>query len=271
MRRVLLLSCCFCLYGLARPAPAADSGAHRFPTRGVVFVADGSGDLSATSRNLEMLVASANLRFRVERVAWSHGPCRPMSDLMNHDRHLAHGEQLAAAILRHRQTAPAAPIFLVGHSAGAAVILAAAESLPPGCVERIVLLAPAVSASYDLRPALRCSRQGIDSFYSKHDPILSTFLLVLGTADRRWEAAAGWQGFAEQADWKGNERLSCKLRQHCWSSGLSKTGYCGGHYDCRCLGHLRERVVPLLTASSEPAYACTWPDDAPATVQVTRP
>jgi hypothetical protein len=212
------------------------------PGQGVVFVADGSCALTNAGTNLETVIQEANLCLRIERVNWSHGRYRPLSDLLTHSHHRACGEQLATQVLAQRQADPDAPIFLVAHSAGAAVVLAAAECLPVGTVERIILLAPAVSCTYDLVPALRCSRQGIDSFYSKHDQVLSTFVVVCGTADRSWQPSAGWLGFDAPAE-------SCtKLRQYPWSSDLISTGYYGGHYGCRTVGHLRERVVPLLIA-----------------------
>ena len=82
---------------------------------------------------------------------------------------LEEGQRLACRVTALRQASPAAEVYLVGHSAGCAVVLAAAESLPPGGVNRIILLAPSASLDYDLRPALRCARGGIDVFYSDRD------------------------------------------------------------------------------------------------------
>ena len=66
---------------------------------------------------------------------------------------------------------PERPVFLLSHSSGAAVILAAAESLPPDAVDGIVLLTPVVSPRFDLRIAVQASAGGIDSFYSARDLI----------------------------------------------------------------------------------------------------
>jgi pimeloyl-ACP methyl ester carboxylesterase len=266
-----------CASAIAAPASAQNCSKTASAAQGVIFVADGSGDLSNTSKNLETLVCEACLPFRVERLDWSHGRLHPVTDLVKHSRHLCWGNQLAASVLAYRQQNPDGRIILVGHSSGAAIVLAAAECLPAGSVERIILLAPAVSASYDLRPALRCACEGIDSFYSKHDPILfGIFALCIGTADRHWEACGGWLGFDAPADGCGEE-LSCKLRQHGWSKDLWKTGYLGGHYGCRNEDHLRERVLPLLLTPSSacPAapvpYASVWPDEPPKMSAVSAP
>ncbi len=231
--------------------------------KGIVFVADGSGDLEAAATNLQTVIHEAGLSLCVQRVAWSHGWYRPLSDLVKHGHHRQQGVQLAASVLAYREAHPGDRVFLVGHSSGAAVVLAAAEHLPDGSVDRIILLAPAVSASYDLCPALRCAREGIDSFYSKRDPILSTFIVLLGTADRRWEPAAGWVGFRPRPGC-AEECPCCKLRQHAWSTCQGKTGYRGGHYGCRSTGHLREQVLPLLICTSAPGEVVVPAPTGPA-------
>ena len=84
----------------------------------------------------------------------------------------------------------------VAHSAGSLVALTAVEAAPPGSVDRLILLAPAVSSEYDLRPALGNVRQGIDVLRSYRDQwYLGVGAYLVGTTDRRWEAAAGRVGF----------------------------------------------------------------------------
>jgi pimeloyl-ACP methyl ester carboxylesterase len=87
-------------------------------------------------------------------------------------------------------------VYLVGHSAGCAVALAAGDVLPPDSLRRIVLLAPSISADYDVRPALRSARDGIDVFFSSRDVFYLGFgAAITGTADRRWSSpAAGRTG-----------------------------------------------------------------------------
>jgi pimeloyl-ACP methyl ester carboxylesterase len=83
-------------------------------------------------------------------------------------------------------------ISLLGHSAGCAVVLAAAEILPPDSVDRIILLAPSVCDAYDVRPTLRAARDGMDVFYSSRDClILGVGMRIFGTAERQCRTAAG--------------------------------------------------------------------------------
>src|SRR5947207_6777804 len=141
-------------------------------------------------------IADHGMPLQVETVAWSHGYLRVIADQVDYARLRQGGHSLACAVCARRQNCPTGGIYLVGHSAGSGVVLAAVEELPPNSVDGIVLLAPSVSADYDLRPALRVSRQGIDVFYSSRDVFqLGMAVSILGTADRRWTAAAGRVGF----------------------------------------------------------------------------
>lgn len=210
---------------------------------GVVFVADGAaGGLHRPSGSLAAAVREAGVPMGVERVAWQRGLFRPARNLMNHPRHLEQGAALAARVLAYRQDHPADRIVLVGHSTGVAVVLAAADCLPPGSVDRIVLLSGAVSAGYDLRAALASSREGVDAFYSRRDGILSTFVRVLGTADRKWEPAAGWVGFRSPLD----DTLTGMLRQFAWRPADVTLGNFGGHMGPTGKRFVRAAVLPLV-------------------------
>jgi hypothetical protein len=135
-------------------------------------------------------------------------------------------------------------------------VLAAVEILPPGSVDRIVLLAPAVSAEHDVRPALACARRGVDVFYSKHDVLYLGFLVrMLGTADRGFSAAAGRVGFQPDLAAPGDEALFSKFRQYPWNPCLEWTGNAGGHYGAYQPGYLRAVVLPLLLPDDMPPPA----------------
>jgi pimeloyl-ACP methyl ester carboxylesterase len=219
--------------------------------RTVVFCADGAGNTQGLSTALREAFAAQHLPVCVETVEWSYGPYRFLADQIDYRHARNAGCELAARITALRQTAPETRIYLVGHSAGSAVILAAAEALPPGSIEEIVLLAPAVSAQYDLRPALRAAHQGIDVFCSERDrAILGIGVAVVGTTDRRWTAAAGRVGFQPPQGASAEEvALYAKLREHPWVPCLAWTGNYGGHFDTyQQPMYLRAYVLPLLAA-----------------------
>jgi pimeloyl-ACP methyl ester carboxylesterase len=178
---------------------------------------------------------------------WSHGCPRILADHIAFGHAREEGRRLAAEVVVLRQGCPDAPVYLVGHSAGCAVVAAAAEWLPPDGVDGIVLLAPALSQGYDLRPVLRCARQRVDVFYSEHDWVyLGLFTSLIGTSDRHWTAASGRYGFLPPAGEPGDFALARRLRQHPWQPGYAATGNRGGHYGIYQPDFLRCYVLPLL-------------------------
>jgi pimeloyl-ACP methyl ester carboxylesterase len=231
------------------PAVQAQEGA-ALPV-GVVFSVDGSGRLREMGDDLRQAVADAHLPLRVETFAWSHGAGRIFADLHGSEHQKAKGLELAGLVLAHLRASPASKVYLVSHSSGAAILLAAAGHLPPGSVERIILLAPALAPGCDLRPALRCAQQGIDSFHSRND-VIGHCLALVGTADGQFLFSASCVGFAPVAE---DSRLYVKLRQHAWGVEMTRTGYYGGHFGCTHGNFLRAYVVPLLAGSRQPPPA----------------
>jgi pimeloyl-ACP methyl ester carboxylesterase len=217
------------------------------PAQDVVFIANGSGDFRTVTCALEEAVAETGAPLQLETFVWSHGFGRYLADHVDHANHVAMGCALAQIVAAYRQACPGRAVFLVGHSAGSAVVLAAAEHLPPGSVERIILLAPSVSADYDLRPALRTARCGIDNFRSRRDVLeLGVGTGLAGTADRRWTAAAGRVGFRPVLACPGDADLYAGLREHPWDEVVAWTGHHGGHYGTQRGDFARAYLLPLL-------------------------
>jgi pimeloyl-ACP methyl ester carboxylesterase len=214
---------------------------------GVVFVANGSGDFRTVSRNLSQVVAETAAPLQIETCAWSHGYLRYAFDHIDHSNQLEHGSHLAAQIAAYRQACRGRRIYLIGHSAGCAVVLAAAELLPPDSIDRIILLAPSVCTTYDLRPALRTARSGMDVFHSSRDRfILGLCMKLVGTADRSCRTAAGQVGFTPILSCPADAALYGKLRQHPWDPAVEWSGHHGGHYGNNEAAFLQAYVLPLL-------------------------
>jgi len=134
---------------------------------------------------------------------------------------------------------PMARIYLVGHSSGAAVVLAAAENLPPGTVTGIILLAPCVSCKYDVCPALAAACEGMDVFSSHRDFINLSFTLT-GTSDQHFlVGSAGFHGFKSG----GNCEFAANLRQH-------PNSYTS-HFSCIQREFLIDHVLPILQTCTE--------------------
>jgi len=231
----LLLSCTGPVQGQERQA------------LGIVFVCDGSGDFRTVSTSLSQAIRETGLSLAVETVVWSHGYGRYIKDHVDHQNHLVMGRSLAERVLCYRRYYPHLRIYLIGHSAGCAVVLAAAEVLPPDTVDRIVLLAPSVSPQYDLRPALASAREGIDAFVSERDRfILGLCMRIVGTADGKRGAAAGRVGFRPAICTPTDAALYGRLRQHPWQAGVLWTGHLGGHYGTNRICFTQAYVLPLF-------------------------
>jgi pimeloyl-ACP methyl ester carboxylesterase len=227
-------------YVLDPPLPPA------VPPTAVVFVANGSGDFRTVTANLTDVVVQQRVPLQVETVSWSHGYGRYVIDHVDHANQLAEGQRLACRVAAYRRDFPGRRVYLMGHSAGCAVVLAAAEQLPPNSVDRLILLAPSVCTSYDLRPALRGAR-AVDVFYSGEDRwVLGLAMWVVGTADRGCRTAAGRDGFAPVVECPGDGELYARLQQHPWHAAVEWSGHDGGHYGNNQAGFLRAYVLPLL-------------------------
>jgi pimeloyl-ACP methyl ester carboxylesterase len=184
---------CAVLPAFAEPAAPARPG--------VVFVVGGIGGLDPLNLWAPLMLPHAGVPHELRNFPWTHGKGRLLRDLQDRSHLLEKASELAGAIREIKAADPNRPVYLLGHSAGAALSLAAAEQLPPGTLERIVLLAVAISPDYDLRPALRATRGEIVSFNSWLDLThLAWGTSLFGTADRVYGPAAGLCGFRLPAD-----------------------------------------------------------------------
>jgi pimeloyl-ACP methyl ester carboxylesterase len=240
MFRVRSLALVLLLLG---PAPLSAG-----PLRGVVFVAGGVGGLDPLQVWAPLAFSWAEVPHEVRVFEWTHGICRPIKDLRDRAHLLAQAKLLADAVTAVKTQAPERPVYLVGHSAGAGLVLAAAEQLPPGSIERIVLLSAAVSPTYDLRPALRSTRGEIVSFHSSHDRLLLDWgTSLFGTVDRLYGPAAGLKGFVrpEQLDEEGR-RLYARLVEVPWAWKRLLEWHGGWHHSTTMPAFLAVQVAPRL-------------------------
>ncbi len=216
------------------------------PARAVIFVADGAGNFQACSDSIRKSIARDKASIDVITFPWSHGYCRILADQLAARHAKAQGKRLALEVEAFAAQYPDVRIHLVGHSAGSSVVLSALENLPPGLVERAVLLSPSVSARYDVRPALRNVQLGLHVYYSRHDFwYLGLATDVLGTADRRFfQAAAGRNGF--HVDTSDDLDLMLKLHQRAWQPSDGATGNFGGHFGNYQPEFLRHNLLPLV-------------------------
>jgi pimeloyl-ACP methyl ester carboxylesterase len=250
LRALTIPACCFLLAGCASTQTSTVTYKPPGPPLGIVLVADGAGGNSEASSAISSAVKKSRSPLYVRSFDWSHGRNQGLADMLDIEYAQDEGRRLAGLISQYRTKFPNTPIYLVGHSAGTHVVLESTRWLPPESVDRIVLLAPAVSASYDLRPALLASRQGVDSFTSERDGFyLGIGTTLLGTADgERFVAVAGRVGFDEPRLSAAEAPLITRLHQHPWDPSLNWTGNDGSHYGSLKPGYLRAFVLPLFNS-----------------------
>jgi hypothetical protein len=214
------------------------------PCPRAVFIANGAGDSILATLSLTYVARTDRLPLRIETIQWSAGDV--FVDIRDQVNHRLAGQSLAGKIWAWRVAHPAGRVCLLSHSAGVAVVLAAVECLPPGAVDRVIVLGPGISPWYDLRPALARVREGIDVFYSSQDVLLAALVPLAGTTDGLPGPAAGEVGFAQHISCAEDAGLYCKLHQHAYSPAYFWTGNDGGHCGWLRPCFVRAYLVPML-------------------------
>jgi pimeloyl-ACP methyl ester carboxylesterase len=228
---------------VARAAPACGTAA----AQGVILCIPGAGGWPLICQTLAEAVAEDGLPLAVEPFEWTHGYMRVLADHLDTEHICCEAGRLAGRVRALKQQCPTQTVSLIAHSSGCMIALEAAAKLPPNTLDRIVLLAPAVSAGYDLRPALASAARGVDVFYSWRDLwALGVGVTLLGTTDRQWAPAAGRVGFSPEVCCPGDQALYARLRQHAWEPSHAWAGNWGGHYGNHQPAFMRLYILPLF-------------------------
>jgi hypothetical protein len=219
-------------------------------SRGLVMVVGGVGGLDWCGMALRHLIKTTRLPYTVQLVSWGLGFGRWYADLTDVGNRDANARIIADTIRRYRDSHPALPVFLVAKSGGSGVAVMALEWLDADAVERVVLLAPALSPDYDLTAALRAVRHEIVAFWSPFDLlVLGAGTRLFGTIDRVKTVGAGLVGFRAPARLAGDAAGGGqyrKLRQVRWHPRMAASGYFGGHMGPDSPFFLSNYVLPLL-------------------------
>ncbi len=247
MRQFSSLFGCLLAVVLYSPAVQSQTRPPVPPTQGldIIFVVNGSGADLSVSENLTKAICKHRLALNTDTIAW----CRWGAMIADHQDYWAQvwaAGSLAGKVADYHARWPQSKIYLIGHSAGCHVVLAAADKLPPLTIEGIVLLAPSVSTCYDLRPALRSSRRGIDCYFSFDDNLVSVGSEKFGTADGQWTKPAGEIGFTRLPPNFPDACLYRNLRHHRWAPEMEWTGHRGGHYGFTTENFLDFYVLPIM-------------------------
>lgn len=216
--------------------------------RGVVIVVGGVGGIDVAGFSAQLVLPHMGVKHEVIDFYWSHGKGQIIKDLQDTRHAMQKADELAWLIWYLKLFGPDRPIYLMGKSGGTGLALAAVEQLPPGMVERVILLSSAVSPTYDLRPALRATKKEIVNFYSPHDSfVLGWGTRKYGTIDGVHGPSAGLNGFQIPGNLSVSDRsLYDRLVQQPWHPGLIWEGHFGGHMGTSLPAFIAKEVAPWL-------------------------
>jgi pimeloyl-ACP methyl ester carboxylesterase len=228
-------------------APACPAQDAPYPP-GLVVLVGGVGGIDSLGMWGRVALPLADVPHELREFKWTYCTGRVLRDLQDSQHLHERALDLAREVYDWKDRHPDRPVFLIGHSGGGGVVLAAAGMLPPETLERVILLSAAVSPSYDLRPALRAARRDIVSFYSPMDwVLLGVGTSQFGTVDRVYTSAAGKCGFAIPTDLDEEGRqLYGKFSQSAWKPSMLLENRGGGHFATVAPCFLARYVAPLL-------------------------
>jgi len=263
-----LLSCCSApVHPLWRLGPVRRRLERlRDPARlehGLALVLPGIEGQSLVNHDAALGVADAGFSGAIEIFDWTSGRFGvALRHLLDRQRHAREAARLAERIVSYREQHPHAPVHLLGHSGGGAMVVLALEQLPAGVVvESATLLQAAVAPTRDLSRALARVGRMINVSSRLDCLFLGVGTAVFGSLDGRRRACAGLGGFRVPP---GCEALySEKLVEARWSPGWVKHLHLGGHFGCVNRYFVAEHVVPLWAGAKGRAVGALEPELEP--------
>lgn len=242
---------------MAGCSPAAVATSSQPGDKPFLLHVNGIGGERSIDHSLISGLQAGGFDAEVEYFDWTHGE-DGLVVLRAYDRNRQEAEKVRDIIVRHAKERPNQPIYLSCHSGGVGIVVWAMEDLPPEVkVEWLLMLAPALSPSYDLSKALSHVKGKAYAFTSPYDTIiLKTGTKFFGTMDRKYIEAAGLDGFVKPpgADDRQYAKLVAQPYQAQW---LRMYGNPGTHIGATGTKFAREYIAPLLRTGRPPIQAST--------------
>jgi len=210
---------------------------------GLIVILPGIEGCSSVNDSIARGLVEAGCRAAIRIEDWRR--FRPWNPLhlatLKHNQRQA--ERIGGVIGDYCRRYPGRPVHLIGHSAGAGMVLFVLESLHADFqVDSALLLAAAVSRHYSLEAATARIRGTLWNFYSPLDlPAVGLGTALFGTMDRRHAVSAGALGFVGCSN--------ARVRQVCFRPAMLNHWNFGGHFGWTNALFVRERLAPLLLNS----------------------
>ena len=247
---LLRLLCATAVLSLVAFAPAGDTAARRWDCTGVQSPAT----VSAETGRLLILPGVGNTRFQlagfveaasrqlpnfdVEVRPWGT-PFLALHNLQAHERNVATAAEIAADIATWRRAHPADKFYLVGYSGGGGMVTLITAALPDDVViDRLILVAPAISPDYPLAErVLPHVREYVVNYASDRDLQVGWGTNEFGTIDREYTRSAGAVGFSVASE---------RLLEYFWSAADAGLGHRGNHLSYLVRAWQDARLLPAI-------------------------
>ncbi len=220
--------------------------------RGYVLLLPGVGGTANWMGPMIAGLREAGVDDAIDVDAWGKRPLGTLSNLTSYEDNRKEAARLAGKIVEYRNDHPKAPIRILGYSGGGGMALFTAEALPADMqLDRVVLLAAAISPGYDLAPTIARCRRGVVSFYSENDwGRIGMGTQMFGTMDRQKSRSAGYIGFRT-----ANDALLHRtgFEQIPWIPSWRKLGHGGDHAGYLAKAWARDILAPQLRVSTAAA------------------
>lgn len=179
--------------------------------------------------------------FRIDRRKWGR-TFLGIRNLRAEQENIEAARNLAGDIVRWRREHPDRLLYLMGYSGGGGVASLVLAELPDGItIDRLILIAPAISAEYPIEHyAKEHIRDFVVNFASEKDMQVGLGTRIFGTIDRKYEYAAGYAGFAASF---------AKLAQWHWRRQDRQFGHRGNHVAYLGRRWQRDFLLPAIDPS----------------------
>ena len=209
--------------------------------RGRVLIMPGVGNTRFHLAGFVERVEQQLPNFEIEVRSWGT-PFRMLENLRAEERNFSTAAEIATELAAWRRAHPDDELYVVGYSGGGGMVTLVTAALPDDVkIDRLILVAPAISPDYPLEQrVLPHVTEFVANFASSLDLQVGWGTRTFGTIDRKNTASAGAVGF---------ELADPRVLQHLWSSEDIPFGHFGNH-----LSYLNRRwqdakLMPTLDPS----------------------
>jgi hypothetical protein len=242
--------------GQATPGPGP------LASRGIVYYLDGAGGgglVTNWGRSVKQGLREAKYPGTYIEYDWETGMGVIADQMSSDDYKRAKAAHVAQMIQQYKAQNPAAPVSVMGLSAGTAVAVFVLEKLPPRLqVDSAVLLSGSIASDYDMTKALRHVKGNLYITTSSRDEILSIAVPMFGTADRQAGdvSVVGIDGCTLPPGASAETTaLYQKIKYLPWKPQYGTDGDFGGHTDTTVPPFIRDYIAPLIMAKAQQAGA----------------